>query len=194
MSVHPARLVVLALLLRLLGPGAAASEAGGDLPILSSYRSLVGVDARPRQWVHAGIDIAAPAGTPVLAAADGTVFLLIDYEPGCGVGVVLAHPPFARWTAYCHLTRPLVSRGQVVSRGQPIGLSGASGNAAHVPHVHFEVCTRACGSHRDGDLRGTQDPIPLLASCFDPARAYPRDRLALTWPLPCRRDAAEARR
>ncbi len=87
----------------------------------------------------------------------------------------------------------LVSRGQDVARGQPIGLSGASGNAAHVPHVHLEVCTSACGSHRDGDLRGTQDPEALLVGCFDPARSYPTDRLALTWPIDCRPAAAEAR-
>ena len=191
---RPAHLLVLALLLPLLGPDAAASDDGREFAILSSYRSLVGVDARPRQWAHTGIDIAAPAGTPVLAAADGMVFRLIDYEPGCGVGVVLAHPPFSRWTAYCHLTRALVSRGQAVSRGEPIGLSGASGNAAHVPHVHLEVCTAACGSHPDGDLRGTQDPETLLVGCFDAARSYPADRLALTWPLACRRDAATARR
>jgi murein DD-endopeptidase MepM/ murein hydrolase activator NlpD len=192
--VRPARLLALALLLPLLGPGATAADDGGGLVILSSYRSLMGVNARPRQWAHAGIDIAAAADTPVLAAADGSVFLLIDYQPGCGVGVVLAHPAFARWTVYCHMTRTLVRRGQTVSRGQPLGLSGASGNAGHVAHVHFEVCTRACNSHRDGDLRGTQDPLPLMAGCFDPARAYPADRLALTWPLACPRGAAEARR
>ena len=188
------RLLALALVLSLLGPGPLVASDESDLAILSSYRSLMGVNARPRLRAHAGIDIAAPAGTPVLAAAAGTVFLLIDYEPGCGVGVVLAHPPFARWTAYCHLTRALVSRGQDVGRGQPIGLSGTSGNAAHVPHVHLEVCTAACGSHPDGDLRGTQDPETLLVGCFDAARSYPTDRLALTWPLACRRDAAAARR
>ena len=188
-----ARLLTLGLLLPLIGPGAAAADDGSDLVILSSYRSLVGVNARPRLRAHAGIDIAAPAGTPVLAAAAGTVFPLLDYEPGCGIGVVLAHPQLGRWTAYCHLTRALVSRGQDVARGQPIGLSGASGNAAHVPHVHLEVCTSACGSHRDGDLRGTQDPEALLVGCFDPARSYPTDRLALTWPLDCGPAAAEAR-
>ena len=188
------RLLALALVLPLLGPGPAMAVDGSDPAILSSYRSLVGVNARPRPAAHAGIDIGTPAGTPVLAAAPGTVFLLIDYEPGCGVGVVLAHPPFARWSAYCHLTRALVSRGQEVGRGEPIGLSGASGNAAHVPHLHLEVCTSACGSHRDGDLRGTQDPEALLVGCFDPARSYPTDRLALTWPLACRPATARARR
>ena len=59
-----------------------------------------------------------PVGTPVLAAADGVVSLLIDYEPGCGVGVVVSHPGFKRWTAYCHLTRAGVKTGQAVARGR----------------------------------------------------------------------------
>jgi murein DD-endopeptidase MepM/ murein hydrolase activator NlpD len=180
------------LLLAPLGP--ARADDGPDVTVLSGYRSLAGANERPRRRQHAGVDLAAPVGTPVLAAADGTVSLLIDYEPGCGNGVVLAHPGFARWTAYCHLTRPLVTSGQVVSRGQAIGISGTSGNSANVPHVHLELCTVACASHRDGDLRGTQDPIPLILGCFEAERAYPTDRLALTWPLACRRGTADARR
>lgn len=173
---------------------ARTAEEAVDVVVLSPYRSLVGANARPRLRLHAGVDLAAPVGTPVLAAADGVVAMLIDYEPGCGIGVVLSHAAFKRWTAYCHLTRALVAPGQAVSRGQPIGLSGTSGNSANVPHVHLELCTVACASHRDGDLRGTQDPIPLMVGCFEAGRAYPADRLALTWPLGCRRGAADARR
>jgi murein DD-endopeptidase MepM/ murein hydrolase activator NlpD len=179
----------------LLAPlGAARADDTPDVTILSAYRSLAGANERPRLRPHAGVDIAAPVGTPVLAAADGTVSLLIDYEQGCGNGVVLAHPAFRRWTVYCHLTRAVVATGQVVSRGQAIGLSGTSGNSANVPHVHLELCTMACASHRDGDLRGTQDPIPLVVGCFEAERAYPTDWLALTWPLGCRRGSADARR
>lgn len=180
--------------LLLLVPAAAWAQDGPDVVILSPYRSLAGANERPRLRLHAGVDLAAPVGTPVLAAADGTVSLLVDYELGCGNGVVLAHPAFKRWTVYCHLTRALVATGQAVSRGQPIGLSGTSGNSANVPHVHLELCTVACASHRDGDLPGTQDPIPLIAGCFEAGRAYPTDRLALTWPLACRRGATDARR
>ncbi len=189
----PVRVMLGALLL--IAPlGTARADDGPDVTILSAYRSLAGANELPRLRPHAGVDIAAPVGTPVRAAADGTVSLLIDYEMGCGNGVVLAHPAFRHWTAYCHLTRALVVTGQVVSRGQAIGLSGTSGNSAGIPHVHLEVCTVACASHRDGDLRGTQDPLPLIVGCFEPERAYPTDRLALTWPLGCRRGTADARR
>jgi murein DD-endopeptidase MepM/ murein hydrolase activator NlpD len=162
--------------------------------ILSPYRSLVGANARPRLRPHAGVDFAVPVGTPVLAAADGVVSMLIDYEPGCGVGVVLSHPGFKRWTAYCHLTRAVVTTGQTVARGERIGLSGASGNSAGVPHVHLELCTTACASHRDGDLRGTQDPLGAVVGCHDPQRVYPAERLTLTLPIECRRWAKDARR
>lgn len=166
-------------------PADVTAEQAPRVVILSPYRSLVGANARPRLLPHAGVDIAAPAGTSVLAAADGVVSLLIDYEPGCGIGVVLSHPAFTRWTAYCHMTRTLVASGQTVSRGEPIGLSGTSGNSANVPHVHLELCTTACASHRDGDLRGTQNPLAVVVGCYDPQRIYPADRFVLTWPISC---------
>jgi murein DD-endopeptidase MepM/ murein hydrolase activator NlpD len=108
--------------------------------------------------------------------------------------VVLLHPGFKRWTAYCHLTRAVVTTGQTVARGERIGLSGASGNSAGVPHVHLELCTTACASHRDGDLWGTQDPLGAVVGCHDPQRVYPADRFTLTLPIECRRWAKDARR
>ena len=175
-------------------PVGVTAEQTPGVVILSPYRSLVGANARPRLLPHAGVDIAAPAGTPVLAAADGIVTLLIDFEPGCGVGVILAHPAFKHWTAYCHMTRTLVANGQTVSRGEPIGLSGTTGNSASIPHVHLELCTRPCASHRDGDLAGTQNPLAVVVGCYDPERTYPINRLVLTWPLPCRGGTVDASR
>jgi murein DD-endopeptidase MepM/ murein hydrolase activator NlpD len=184
----------LAVAVLLAASAGAAAEETGDAVILSPYRSRLGANGRPRLLPHAGVDFAAPVGTPVLASADGVVSLLIDYEPGCGVGVVLSHPRFKRWTAYCHLTRAVVTTGQAVARGERIGLSGASGNSAGVPHVHLELCTAACASHRDGDLRATQDPLGAAVGCHDPQRAYPADRFTLTLPIECRQWAKDARR
>lgn len=184
----------LAVAVLLVAAAVATAEEAVDVVILSPYRSRLGANARPRLLPHAGVDFAAPVGTPVLAVADGLVSMLIDYEPGCGVGVVLAHPAFKRWTAYCHLTRAVVATGQTVARGERIGLSGASGNAAGVPHVHLELCTTACASHRDGDLRGTQDPLGAVVGCHDPQRVYPVDRLTLTLPIECAQWTKDARR
>ncbi len=95
------------------------------------------------------------------------------------------------WT--CHLTRVAVTAGQAVARGERIGFSGASGNSAGVPHVHLELCVAACASHRDGDLRGTEDPLGGVVGCHDPQRAYPADRFTLTLPVECRQWTKDAR-
>jgi murein DD-endopeptidase MepM/ murein hydrolase activator NlpD len=139
------------------------------------------------------VDFGVPVGTPVLAAADGVVSLLIAYEPGCG-SAWCCRIRLQRWTAYCHLTRSVVTTGQAVARGERIGLSGASGNTAGVPHVHLELCTTACASHRDGNLRGTEDPLDVVVGCHDPPRAHPADRFILTLPIECRRWTKDARR
>lgn len=164
----------------------AAPVPAADAPLLlSTYRSLDGANKRPRLFRHAGVDFGASAGTPVIAAADGRAVQLIDWGPGCGLGVILEHPEFKRYTAYCHLQEVLVRTGEEVSRGRIIGRVGTSGNAVGVPHVHFELCTAACSSHADGDLWGTADPMKIVAGCFDAKRSYPVGRLALTYPIPC---------
>ena len=163
-----------------------APVPAADAPlILSAYRSLDGANKLQRLSRHAGVDFGAAAGTPVIAAAEGRVVQLIDYGPGCGLGVILEHPEFKRYTAYCHLQAVLVRMGEEVPRGRIIGRVGTSGNAVGVPHVHFELCTNACSSHADGDLWGTADPMKFAAGCFDPHRSYPMGRLALTYPIPC---------
>lgn len=168
------------------GISVSSVQALDEPVVLSNYASLTGANLVRRLQPHAGVDISGEIGQPVLAAADGTVSLLIDYRYGCGIGVVLAHPEFGRWTAYCHMDKGLVRVGQKVRRGETIGLLGASGNSGNVPHVHFELCTTACSSHRDGDLKDTENPMPAIADCFDPRRVYPNDRLVLTYPVLCR--------
>jgi len=172
-----------------LAPPAASGQNGAatdEAVILSPYGSYKGANSRPRRARHAGVDFAGPLGAPVLAAADGVVSRIINWPPGCGNGVVIEHGRFKRWTAYCHMQSVAVQQGQTVTRGEPIGLIGTSGNAVNVPHVHMELCTIACSSHVDGNLSGTTDPLAVAAGCFDPGGAYPLDRLALTFPVPCR--------
>lgn len=165
-----------------LGPAHALDEP----VVLSTYNSRIGANDALRPLPHAGVDFGGRPGDPVLAAADGTVSLLIDYRYGCGTGVIISHPPFGRWTAYCHMQAGLVRVGQRVSRGETIGLLGISGNSGDVPHVHFELCATACSSHRDGDLAGTENPLAVVAGCFDPGGDYPTDRLVLTFPTRCK--------
>jgi murein DD-endopeptidase MepM/ murein hydrolase activator NlpD len=86
---------------------------------------------------HTGIDLAAPAGTPVLAAAAGIVVAVVSGTTGYGNYVVIAHAA-GLTTLYGHLETALVTAGQTVAQGQPIGLEGSTGNSTG-PHCHFEV-------------------------------------------------------
>ena len=88
---------------------------------------------------HDGIDLAAPEGTPVLAAAAGTV-IYAGEQRGYGQIVLIAHdgPLQGVVTVYAHNSRNLVASGDHVERGQPVAKIGHSGNATG-PHLHFEV-------------------------------------------------------
>ncbi len=85
---------------------------------------------------HSGIDIAAPYGT-LVKAADGGQVIQAAYSGGYGYSILIYHGGgFATW--YAHLSSFAVSTGQMVQRGQVIGLVGSTGLATG-PHLHFEV-------------------------------------------------------
>ena len=87
---------------------ARAPDLPSEVSVLSDYRSLKGANKLPRLLSHAGVDFGGPPGSPVIAAAEGVVIHLTDWPPGCGLGVILSHPEFKRYTAYCHLQDILV--------------------------------------------------------------------------------------
>jgi murein DD-endopeptidase MepM/ murein hydrolase activator NlpD len=86
--------------------------------------------------MHEGIDIAAAMGTPIWAAAAGTV-IHAGWLGGYGNLVVLDHGNGLA-TAYAHASAILVALGQSVSQGQTVALAGSTGNSSG-PHLHFEV-------------------------------------------------------
>ena len=92
---------------------------------------------------HTGLDLAVPLGTPVFAAADGAVVLARSMTDSSGalVGygnyVVIQHDAGLK-TLYGHLLMIGVKEGDLVKRGQLIGLVGSTGNSTG-PHTHFEV-------------------------------------------------------
>lgn len=121
-----------------------AGSLGSALPSsLSGARAVVPAPGRltsgfgPR-WgtTHYGIDIAGDIGTPIFAAADGTV---TDTGPASGFGcwVRIAHDDGTE-TVYGHINRSLVEPGQRVPAGQPIATIGERGDATG-PHLHFET-------------------------------------------------------
>ncbi len=113
---------------------------------------------------HDAIDIMAAAGTPVVAATDGTVEKLFLSEGGGGISAYVRSPD-RRWTYYyAHLQAyaPGLREGQQVRRGDPIGTVGSTGNAnPEGPHLHFAVHEMAPGE-RWWQGRAV-NPYPLLA-------------------------------
>jgi murein DD-endopeptidase MepM/ murein hydrolase activator NlpD len=85
---------------------------------------------------HAGTDIGAPTGTPILAAARGQVESA-DWMGGYGLAVTINHSS-AQQTLYAHMSQIYVRPGQIVEPGTVIGQVGSTGNSTG-PHLHFEV-------------------------------------------------------
>jgi len=109
------------------------------LPIRGAIRSVFGprrdpINGRPR--FHKGIDIAAPQGTPIQAAAAGTV-VFAGRNKGYGNMVMIEHAD-GRRTLYAHAKSLFVKVGATVSAGQTIAAVGSTGHSTG-PHVHFEI-------------------------------------------------------
>jgi murein DD-endopeptidase MepM/ murein hydrolase activator NlpD len=89
-----------------------------------------------RRKLHTGVDFGAPSGTPIRAAASGTV-LLAGYSGGYGKCVIIYHGDGVT-TLYGHCSLLNVSEGQEVRQGQVIARVGSTGMSTG-PHLHFEV-------------------------------------------------------
>jgi len=114
-----------------LVPGAVMTQPFGCTTLALEPTDL----SCPSRHFHSGVDLAAPAGTPVHAAAAG-VARVVD-GPGYGLHVVVTHDRGTQ-TLYCHLSAAVVANGQAVTRGELIGLVGSTGLSTG-PHLHFEV-------------------------------------------------------
>jgi len=88
------------------------------------------------KFAHSGVDITAPKGTPVLAAAGGTV-RISEWSAGYGNMVIIDHEDGFS-TCYGHMMEIMVEAGQIVEAGEQIGTVGATGIASG-PHLHFEL-------------------------------------------------------
>ena len=87
--------------------------------------------------LHAGLDFAAPQGTPIYATADGVIKTAGQSSGGYGNHVVINHG-FGYETLYGHMVRIKARNGQRVKRGEVIGYVGSTGKSTG-PHCHYEV-------------------------------------------------------
>ena len=96
-------------------------------------------DARSEGRTHEGIDILAPLGTPVRAAADGRIVKFFESERG-GVTIYQfdASERFVYYYAHLNSRAANVVEGDMVRQGDIIGYVGMTGNAP-IPHLHFEI-------------------------------------------------------
>lgn len=115
-------------------------------------------DSRGAWRMHTGVDFAAPAGTPVLAALAGRV-VLAESISGYGLTVVLDHGQGLQ-TLYAHLQLAAVTVGSQVDQGAELGQVGMTGVATG-PHLHFELRSLASGAL-------AHDPTPHLPPLLPP--------------------------
>jgi murein DD-endopeptidase MepM/ murein hydrolase activator NlpD len=107
---------------------------------------------------HAGLDFAAPQGTPIYATADGTVTTAGNTGNGYGNHVVINHG-YGYETLFGHMVRVKVRAGEKVKRGEVIGWVGSTGKSTG-PHCHYEV-------HKNGQK---MDPVYFFYNDLTPAQ------------------------
>jgi len=108
------------------------------LPIKADYQLSARFGQRGNMWDggwHTGLDFRVPTGTPVFAAANGTI-ISAGWAGSYGYRIEVDHGS-GYITTYNHLSKIIYSSGQVAA-GQEIGKSGSTGNTTG-PHLHFEV-------------------------------------------------------
>lgn len=155
---------------------AGTSVEGYRWPMRGRVISPFGAERDGGRRSHEGIDIGAPAGTPIFAARAGTVVAAEGGHGGYGNAVYVNHHSSGgglsgigrggviSQTRYAHLTRIMCRRGQVVQAGEILGTCGTTGNAAGgVPHLHFEVRVGGVARNPMNFMPGSQ-PSPSTVS------------------------------
>ena len=103
---------------------------------ISSYFGMRTHPITGKYKLHTGIDLPAPKGTPILSANHGTV-IRAEYNTAYGNYVMVDHGGNKK-TLYAHMSKMLVKKGDVVSKGQKIGEVGTTGYSTG-NHLHFEI-------------------------------------------------------
>lgn len=148
-------------------PAAPATVPGKLLVPVQGIKSAQLTDTfyqpRGEQRQHEALDIMAPTGTPVLAAADGKVVKLFQSKPG-GLTVYQFDPSEQYAYYYAHLDRYAdnIKEGMDIKRGEIVGYVGATGNAdPAAPHLHFAVV--ALTPEKEWWKGTPLNPFPLMS-------------------------------
>lgn len=123
-----------------------------ERPVPGGVSSLFGMKRMfngEQKSVHRGLDLRGATGTPIKACADGKV-ALVDNLYYSGNTVYLNHGDGV-FTAYLHMSKPLVKPGDLVKKGDVVGLVGATGRVTG-PHLHLSLIVQGQGA----------DPQPFL--------------------------------
>ena len=164
--------------------------------IVSDYASSYNASGKKRPDIfipHSGLDITARKGYPVIAAADGKVVLSETFNYA-GQSIVIEHAVTndnKLLTAYIHLKKRLVKPGELVKRGQFIGMIGRTGKAwGKHDHLHWGVdllpkgeADKAFYKHHVNPHNYWYDGIGRV-SCFEKNKEY-ADQSKFTYPVPC---------
>lgn len=135
---------------------------------------------------HPGVDIRVPVGTPVRAIANGIVTQVREDAGGFGLFVVIRHPHVpdpenpkretVLHSSYAHLSAQLVDEGDIVEKGQQIGLSGQTGFATG-PHLHFQVDRDDAPWHPYWPFTGAEARAAGLTTTQAINKAFHQERL-----------------
>lgn len=132
---------------------------------------------KKKTFIHLGVDVNAPAGTPVAIDFDATVVRIDDdhdFEGGWGPRVIVRHEHVDAYIIYAHLARDIrVMMGEGLSQGDVLGEIGqAPSNGNWYPHVHVQVMTPKAYSvayldnFRSLDGYGATNKLPELKTQF----------------------------
>lgn len=113
---------------------------GAPLPGKLRVNSAFGNRYHPflkKKKFHNGVDFKASTGTPVIATGSGIILEVEQNHEAHGKRIIIQHDEIYQ-SAYSHLSKILVKKGQKIEKGDRIGLVGNTGKSTH-PHLHYEI-------------------------------------------------------
>lgn len=116
--------------------GSSSRKVNLGVALIKPISGIITTRFGSRGYGHRGLDVAAPSGTPIKAAAAGTI-TTAGWNNSYGYMLIVSHGNGVQ-TVYAHCSQLIATNGQSVAQGQVIGKVGSTGNSTG-PHLHFEI-------------------------------------------------------